>query len=118
MIPRLQIPAAVTALKTLADRTIRLTVDLGRELNPEQSAAVFALLHLEGWMLFQPTPIDENTVDVPDVVPDFKGEKTPAQRLRGTLYRVWETTDRKITFEQFYRESMERIIEHYKGKLE
>ncbi len=47
---------------------------------------------------------------------EMKG-KTPATRLRAVLYRVWEMHPQDSNFNDFYAREMERIIEHFKGKL-
>jgi hypothetical protein len=45
--------------------------------------------------------------------------KTKGQRLRNTLYRVWEQHHKdKMTDKEFYDNEMEKIIEHYKAKLD
>lgn len=45
--------------------------------------------------------------------------KSPSQRLRGTLYLVWErNTDRKKNFEDYYVERIEQIINNVKKELE
>lgn len=43
--------------------------------------------------------------------------KSQSQRLRNVLYKIW-TRDQVGEFKEFYRKETERIIEHYKGKLE
>lgn len=47
---------------------------------------------------------------------EMKG-KTPAQRLRGVLYHVWQQNAEDMTFNDFYTRTMEKIINHYKEKL-
>ena len=49
--------------------------------------------------------------------PETDDLKSPSQRLRNTLYRTWETTKREKDFETYYREQMEKLINHYKEKL-
>jgi len=45
--------------------------------------------------------------------------KTPSQRLRAVLFLLWEQ-DKKgfISAEAYYDDLMERIINHYKTKLD
>jgi hypothetical protein len=44
--------------------------------------------------------------------------KSPSQRLRGVLYRVWETDNNGFDdFENFYTNKIETIIEHYKNQI-
>lgn len=44
--------------------------------------------------------------------------KTPSQRLRNTLYIWYEQTKPDTTFEVFYKEKMESLIQFVKNKLE
>lgn len=48
---------------------------------------------------------------------EFTG-KTPSQRLRGVLYRVWEQGDRKYDFPIWYESQLDKIINKYKAILE
>lgn len=44
--------------------------------------------------------------------------KTQSQRLRATLYVLWEQEGKQDSFDDFYRGKMESIIEWIKGKLD
>lgn len=49
--------------------------------------------------------------------PEFGG-KTPGQRLRNSLYRLFEKApDGFKTFDEFYRARMEALIEQVKAKI-
>jgi hypothetical protein len=111
------IPATISKLSTMADRGIRVQIDT-QELTPEYGALLFSLKDSFGYFTFTERPIEADEVEVPEYVPDFKNEKSPSQRLRAVLYLMWQNTDKKISSEQFYREQMDKIIEHYKGKLD
>lgn len=43
--------------------------------------------------------------------------KTPGQRLRSVLFVWWTQSGRRGDFETFYRDEMEKLIEHVKGAL-
>jgi len=45
-------------------------------------------------------------------------QKSPSQRLRATIYRLWEEREYKENFETFYERQIENIIEIYKSRLE
>jgi len=62
--------------------------------------------------------VENEVINIPDIVPEFKGEKTPSQRMRACLYVLWEQNKTTKTFEEFYRTQMEKLIEFIKGKLE
>ena len=85
------------------------------ELTVEQKVEVMKLQNEILQAVFIP-------IDNPDV-PEYKintdlEQKTPAQRLRGALYVMWEQTNPQTSFEEFYKEKMEKIIEAVKRNLE
>jgi len=87
------------------------------ELSPEQMTAILSLYEKQGWFVFKETSIkNEEIKDLPDIKIET-GEKPPSQRMRAVLFRIWENDKRGKTFEQYYREQMERIIEQLKSKL-
>jgi len=94
--------ATVNKIATLADKSLRVTLDL-RELPPEEMAALF-IAYKEG----------EEGVEIEDL--EVK-TKSPGQRLYNTIYCVWEQTSQEKPAKQFYEEEMEKIINHFKSKL-
>jgi hypothetical protein len=99
------------------DRTYALTFNT-RELRGIDAANLLGNLMDEGWLLWSPDETPEET-DVPDEKADsMTGTKTQAQRLRGTLWHLWEQGGKKGDFESFYRTQMERFIERVKEQLD
>lgn len=72
----------------------------------------------EGYLLFNP---DELRANVKAIIKDRKlgvndlGQ-TPSERLRKTLFLVAESKGLALQFDDFYREEMDRIINHYQSK--
>ena len=116
------IPAHIAQIKSRADRTFALTLNTTRELSSDDGSTLLSLMHQEGTMAFRLSAFkDEELLNLPDIQPDFRGEKSPGQRLRAVLYRQWEQGKAPMevgTFEMFYRNAMERLIDHEKAKLE
>ena len=57
--------------------------------------------------------IDEIDVDI------YDKPKSQSTRLRNVLYKLWEQeNDGMIEFKEYYKMKTEKIIEHYKAKLE
>lgn len=110
--------AIVSKITTMHDRTLRLQIDC-LELPADQEALIFSARHASGWVLFAESELQvEDVADLPEIQVN-KNEKTPSQRLRAVLYRLWEQSNR-ITypeFEIFYRAKIDRLIEGYKLKL-
>jgi len=58
-------------------------------------------------------------IDLPPLRPKDEEQKTKSQRLRATLFRMWEQNNEGFkTHEQHYDYHMERFINHVKSKLE
>ena len=50
---------------------------------------------------------------------EFKNEgKSKSQRMRSVLFILYSQTGKEVSFNDFYSDEMERIIEHYKQKLD
>lgn len=59
----------------------------------------------------------EDSLDIPEIKTDDINRKTQSQRLRNVLYVYWEQVGKKGEFEKFYKRETEKIIDHYKKKL-
>jgi len=105
----------VKKITTRADNTLDLTLNT-QELPEEQLAQVFRLKaqhcscaiapHGE-----EPAPFDHASIDAP------KG-KSPSNRLRNVLFRLWEQQPEGYKdSDQYYLVKMNSIIEHFKSKL-
>lgn len=110
------LPASLTKVETRADRSIKLVFET-RELG-EDSVTLFKLAHSEGWLVFSPTDDIEDT-DIPDEKADsMTGTKTQAQRLRASLFVLWQQRGAKGDFENYYKSMTEKFIETVKEKLD
>ena len=49
---------------------------------------------------------------------DYDTKKSQSQRLRAVLYKLHQVKESPMSFEEFYRQETERIINHYKNKLD
>lgn len=94
--------ATIAKISTLSDKCIRIQLDC-RELPPEQMAELMTA-YMKGTEGFEIT----DTVD---------GGKSQSQRLKNVLYRFWEQSKTDEDSSAFYSRTMEKIIEHYKEKL-
>jgi len=66
-----------------------------------------------GSMRFAP----ENENDVPEVKSEASS-KTPSQRLRAVLYRLWQQTGSEDPWETYYYTCMEKLINQIKARLD
>jgi len=49
---------------------------------------------------------------------DFDTKKSQSQRLRAVLFKLHKVIESPMSFEEYYRQETERIINHYKNKLD
>jgi len=112
------VPVQITKIETKSDNSIKITAITMLEVDAEQATVLFSLRNKLGYMAFSESVIKEEVFqDLPEVKPEFAGEKSPAQRMRAVLYRWWEQTGKQGDFELFYRRHFERMIDQVKEKL-
>lgn len=117
MLQGILIPIIVEGIKSLKDGSISLNIST-QELAPSKVGDLFGLRNKVCFAYFSERQIEDNEKKVIDSLdPELKG-KTAGQRLRGTLYRLWEQENEGYKdSESFYKYKMEQIISHYKSKL-
>jgi len=100
----------------MSDGGLRLQVDT-QELASEDMAAVFQLKGGMGWFYFHENPIKEvDTKSLPPIKLE-KGQKTPSERLRATMYVFWEQNKVAESFDSYYTNQIEKWINQIKEKL-
>lgn len=103
----------ITSISAKPDGSIRLSA-YTPELTPQQKAIFFSLQNLNCKTLIQP----EDSNEMPEEIKTDIDVKTPAQRLRSTLFVLWKQTDGKTDFNQFYAARMEKLIDAVKRQLD
>ena len=119
----------IDKVSTLADGSLRVYVGTP-ELSSETMVSVFSLIKKPGFVLISAKAINQDQIDAVEKATtnaEFS-EKTPSQRMRGVLYRLWEKTQPKtmngdgvmeyVDFDLFYKRQMNKIIDHFKTKLD
>jgi len=119
----------IDKVSTLADGSLRVYVGTP-ELSNETMVNVFSLIKKPGFVLISANAINQDQIDAVEKAStnaEFS-EKTPSQRMRGVLYRLWEKTQPKtmngdgvmeyVDFDLFYKRQMNKIIDHFKTKLD
>jgi len=120
--------AGISSIRTMADNTIRLTLDC-QEMPSDQMARVFELKGSPGMVLISSGGISEEQIDaVSNYTTDYEiTKKSPSQRLRAVLYKVWECQQpayqldgekKLMPFDLFYSNQLETIISHFKTKID
>lgn len=116
----LLIPAILESIRSLKDRTWKVMF-VTNELTPDQSASMNENLSQFGYLAFKRDEFKTDEIKIlKDLKADFEIEhKTPGQRLRAVLYKNWEQKNEGYKeFPKYYEYKMERIINHYKSKLD
>lgn len=105
-------------IKTMADKGIRVMFDTN-ELTGNEFQSLFAMKGKAGKLIFssEDYKLTPDDLVVPDISKDFKEEKTPSQRLRAVLYRLWQQSEQGLDFEVYYRSKMDNFINQLKDKL-
>ena len=119
----------IDKVSTLADGSLRVYVGTP-ELSNETMVNVFSLIKKPGFVLISANAINQDQIDAVEKAStnaEFS-EKTPSQRMRGVLYRLWEKTQPKtmngdgvmeyVDFDLFYKRQMNKMIDHFKSKLD
>jgi hypothetical protein len=113
------LPAVLKPISRRVDKSVKLTLDT-REVSPEEALALMALEGSEMWLCMS---VEQKEADVPDNMGAVElGSKTPAQRLRSVMFILYkqETEKGKYvgTFDNFYNEHMEKLIQLLKDKID
>lgn len=115
---KIALPAVIAQIRTLADNTDRITIDL-QETSPEAISELYRIKKEGGFghFLFKEKVITEEDVkDLPDIKLE-RFEKHPSQRMRAILFRMWEQSKTDQEFEVWYRAKMDSLCEMLKEKL-
>lgn len=106
--------AIITSISSKVDKSLGLRLSTP-ELSSEEKALFMELQGLN--CIVSIVPHDEQKVEEYKVEKDLN-EKPPSVRLRAVLFVLWEQQGKKGDFNDFYREMMEKFIDHIKSKLE
>ena len=113
------VPAQLESVGTRKDKTLKLTFGTN-ELTPARAAELFGTANQFGYLAFKDESFRREELDA---VESLKSEledtlKKPSQRLRNTMFRVYEVDSEGFTtFAKYYDSKMEQLITHFKNKL-
>jgi hypothetical protein len=114
----LLLPVLIAGLATKVDGSIKITLET-RELDGDAAGRLYDLRNSEAWAVIAPSEQGAVMVDLPTEKADPAiGSKTPSQRLRAVIYRLWQQKGDQRDFESFYRVTLERVIDQFKEKLD
>ena len=99
---------------------MRFVVDSQENLTDEQMKGFATMVEKYGHFCFLPGDTQIDTLDVlslPPLKAREEEEKSPATRLRNSLYILWKQGGEKGSSELYYRTQMEKIIIAVQEKL-
>ena len=109
--------SSIKKVGTLADGSLDIVVNT-QEL-PEEHMAIAFKMQKQGQFMACFAPIGEPIEKLEPVLVDTPKQKTPSQRLRGVLYKLFEQNNEGLQeFEQFYNIKMNTLVEYFKSKLD
>jgi hypothetical protein len=114
------IQGTVEGLQTRKDRTLKLTIG-SQELKGKQMAELMDLNQSLVYVYVSPKSVTKQERDLIDGVEIDAptNVKTASQRLRNVFYRIWSNNATGVDkFEDYYKQRMESIIEHYKEQID
>ena len=114
------LPAQLDGLRTLADKTLKVTFET-QELNPQDLLGLMENMHQFGYLAFKKEPFGEKDKEMLQEIKsdfEFKG-KSSSQRLRSVLYLMYQKNNEGFDSSvKHYEHHLEKIIDHFKGKLD
>ncbi len=112
----LKVPSQIVKVETMVDKGVKIVVNT-QELASKDIAELMELHNKIGYFVFSVTGIKQE--DIPDEPIEFEGQKTLSERLRNVLFRLHEKQNGKPEdFEAYRQKVMEKLINHYKQKLD
>lgn len=103
------------------DRSISLRFVTG-EKGSHEVMEIDQLTDTYGWLYFRmgEESLSKDEVDELDALESdlYDQPKTQSQRLRGVLFKRWQQVGSPGEFKQYYKTETEKIINHYKHKLD
>jgi hypothetical protein len=115
----IMIPAVYEGSRDLKDKTKKLVFDTN-EITPKQAGDLQVCVGQYVYLAIKPEPFLKEQIEV---IGNLKTEyedtgKTPAQRQRNAIYRLWQQDPEGYEdFQLFYNFKMEGIITYIKNKL-
>lgn len=113
------IPAILESYRSLKDRTLKIVFETN-EPTPEQLTNIAISNQNFGVLAFSLSENKGQLQKVMESIPkvDLEFGKSKCQRLRGVLYRLWESNNHGYkVFDDFYNSKMEEIITHFKKQI-
>ena len=112
--------AQIVGYNRKRDKSVSLRFET-QEKTSSEIATIDSILDTFGYLYFKPeiTLTEEEINELDKLDTDlYDNPKTQSQRLRNVLFKYHEQSGSSMDFKDFYKLETEKIINHYKKKLE
>ncbi len=120
MATQIIMPAILTRFNRRADKSCTVAFNTN-ELSPAQFAILDNVYQHSGFLMFKDSEVNKVDEEIFDSLDADLSDptKTPSKRLRSVLYLNWQNENKgHAEYKDYYKSEMERIITHYKDKLD
>jgi len=108
----------LTRANRKADKSISITFTTCLEQNSTEFMKIDELLSTNGILYYsQKDSLTQEEIDEISKADIKKEGKSKSQRLRNTLFILHKETQVKESFNEYYANQMENIINHFKNKI-
>lgn len=114
------LPAQLENYRSLKDKSLKITFETN-ELDPQKLLGVAENLGQFGYLAFKQEPFKQDEQKMLDELETSYDDqkKTASQRLRAVLYRMWQKDNEGFDSSvRHYEHHMEKILNHFKSKLD
>jgi len=116
----LLLPAILESYRSLKDKTMKIVFETN-ELTPQQLIEIVNNSQKFGFLAFKEDEFkNEEKILLEGLKSDYNDKgKSKSTRLRNVLYVNWEQKDLGFgLFQDYYNNQIEKLITHYKNKLD
>lgn len=105
--------------ESLSNGEWKLTLRFDKSINASTKAYLLELHGGVGYVAIKKELFNTQERDAIESLKAEKHGKSQSQRIRNVLYRLYEKDDKGFrTFDDFYTDYTEKIIEHFKQQIE
>lgn len=113
-------PAIVESVASRKDKTLSIKIG-SNELSPDKAAMIMSMNQEAIYVYLKANEIQDNETDMVDGLEAelYDNKKSQSKRLRAVLFLNWKQENKGFKdFKDYYKNETEKIIEHFKGKLD
>lgn len=116
---KLILESIVEGISTLKDGSLKIVLST-QEVDSTMAASLFNFRNKFCKVLISDTNITSLEAELVDNTSIAAGKKpkTESARLRAVMFRLHEQSNSELDFENFYKAEMNKLIEHFKSKLD